>query len=363
MGGNKIMTKVAILGYGVVGSGVAEVLSGSAAMIEVRRGIALSVKTILDIRRFPGDAFEDCFVSSFDEIENDPEIKIVVETIGGTGAAYDFTKRALQAGKHVVTSNKELVCGYGPELMALAREKHVNYLFEAAVGGGVPLIHPLTQCLSANHILSVSGILNGTCNYILTRMKDNGFTFDEALVEAQKHGYAEADPTNDIRGYDTARKISILASLVAGRQVPPKSVQTEGITHITPQHLKEAEDKGLAIKLLGKADIPVSGPPTVYVEPHVIALGHPFHEVNDIFNCVMVTGDVVGDVYFYGKGAGKLPTASAVVSDIVTCLLSKNPLGGFSWHEIPVQVVAPDKPESSPCCFKFSDGYCMRMLG
>lgn len=356
------MIKIAILGYGVVGSGVAEVLHDSAAMIEARRGLALSVKSILDIRTFPGDPFEDCFVSSFGDIEQDPEIKIVVEAIGGAGVAYEFTKRALDAGKHVVTSNKELVAKHGPELLALARENNVNYLFEASVGGGIPIIHPLTQCLSANRITSVSGILNGTCNYILTRMADNGFTFEEALLEAQKHGYAEADPTDDVMGYDTARKISILASLVVGRRISPENVQTVGISGIQPKHIEEAAEKGFVIKLLGRAQMAEGEhPPLIFVEPHVIAPGHPFHDVEDVFNCVLVTGDVVGDVTFRGKGAGKRPTASAVVSDIVACMRYRDPMGGLAWHQIPVQVAAPAEPESG-LCYQFADGSYMRLL-
>lgn len=355
------MTKVAILGYGTVGSGVAKVLHDSAAMIEARRGLALSVKSILDIRDFTGDPFEDCFVKSFEEIEKDQEVKIVVEAIGGTGVAYDFAKRALKSGKHVVTSNKELVAKHGPELLALARENHVNYLFEASVGGGIPIIHPLTQCLSANRISSVSGILNGTCNYILARMRNSGFTFDEALLEAQKYGYAEADPTEDVMGNDTARKICILASLVVGRQISPQNVHTVGISGIKSKHISEAKDRGYNIKLLGRAEMSESGPPLVYVEPHLISPGHPFYDVDDVFNCVLVTGDIVGDVTFRGRGAGKLPTASAVVSDIVTCMRSRDPMGGLAWLQIPVQVSPPAEPESG-LCFQFADGSYMRLL-
>ncbi|MCL2003876.1 MAG: homoserine dehydrogenase [Oscillospiraceae bacterium] len=355
------MTKIAILGYGVVGSGVAEVLHNSAAMIEARRGIALSVKSILDIRRFPGDPFEHCFVSSFDDIENDLSVRVVVETIGGTGAAYDFTKRALKSGKHVVTSNKELVAEHGPELLELAREKQVNYLFEAAVGGGTPLIYPLAQCLSANRISSVCGILNGTCNYILTRMRDNGFTFDEALLEAQKSGYAEGDPSDDILGHDTARKISILASLVIGRQIFPKHVQTMGINRVTPEHLREAADNGYAIKLIGRVTICESSPPVIYAEPHLLKRGHPLFAVDGVFNAVLITGDVVGDVLFYGKGAGKEPTASAVVSDIVACMRANDPLGGLAWYEIPVRLAQPDSIHSAPH-HTFTDGTTLRVM-
>jgi homoserine dehydrogenase len=361
MGGIGEMIRVAILGYGVVGSGVAEVLSGSAAMIEVRRRIALSVKSILDIHAFPGDPFEDCFVSSFEDIEQDPDIRIVVETIGGKGAAYEFTKRALMAGKHVVTSNKELVAEHGPELLALARDNSVSYLFEAAVAGGIPIIHPLTQCLSANRISSIAGILNGTSNYILTRMKENSFTFDEALLEAQKLGYAENDPADDVMGFDSARKICILASLVVGRKISHESIHTVGIADITPEYLQEADKNGYSIKLIGQARIYESGKPMVFVEPHLVPRASPLHDVNGVFNCVAVTCDIAGDILFYGKGAGKHATASAVVSDIIACLRSNDPMGGLSWHEIPVEVSSPAVPESD-ICYQFEDGYSMRIL-
>jgi homoserine dehydrogenase len=362
MGGFEKMIQVAILGYGIVGSGVAEVLNNSAAMIEVRRGIALSVKSILDIRAFEGDPFEDCFVSSFEEIEKDPAIKIVVETIGGVEAAYHFTRRALVAGKHVVTSNKELIAEHGPELLSLARQNQLNYLFEASVGGGIPIIRPLTQCLSVNRVYSITGILNGTCNYILTRMKNKGSTFNEALREAQALGYAEADPTDDVMGFDTARKIGILASLVVGRRISPTNIQTIGISGIQPKHLEEADENGYAVKLLGRAQMNAGEhPPLIYVEPHLVAQGHPFYGVEDEFNAVLVSGDVVGDVLFQGKGAGKYPTASAIVSDIVACVRSNDHMKGLVWYEIPVPVASPAAPESG-LSYQFSDGSYMRVL-
>ena len=356
------MTQIAILGYGVVGSGVAEVLQETAALIDARSGIKLSLKTILDIRQFPDDPFARHFVTDFSAIEKDPSVSIVVEAIGGAGAAYDFTKRALRAGKHVVTSNKELVAEHGAELMTLARGNRVHYLFEAAVGGGIPLIYPLTQCLSANRISDIAGILNGTSNYILTRMKANGFTFDEALLEAKKLGYAEADPTDDIMGYDCTRKICILASLICGRQVLPGRVQTEGISAVTPKQLKEAADNGYAVKLLGRAQRFQSGePPLVYVAPHLVPRGHPLFSVDDVFNGILLNGDVVGDVFFYGRGAGKLPTASAVVSDILACLRCSDPLGGLAWDDIPAHVTAPRDIRDDPH-HTFADGTMMRVL-
>ena len=357
------MTQIAILGYGVVGSGVAEVIHETAALIDARAGIKLSVKAILDIRKFPGDPFSAYFVTDFALIEKDPSVKIVVEAIGGVGAAYDFTKRALCAGKHVVTSNKELVAVHGAELLNLARANRAHYLFEAAVGGGIPLIHPLTQCLSADRISDVAGVLNGTSNYILTRMRDNGFTFDEALLEAQKHGYAEADPTDDVMGYDSARKICILASLIFGRHVFPDRVRTEGVSNITPEQLKEAAGNGYAVKLLGRAQrFQSAEPPLVYVAPHLVPRGHPLHGVEDVFNGVLINGSVVGDVFFYGRGAGKRPTASAVVSDILACLRCSDPLGGLGWDDIPVSVTAPGEIQSGPH-YVFADGTEMRVLG
>jgi homoserine dehydrogenase len=345
----------------VVGSGVAGVLSETAALIEARRGIKLAVKSILDIRQFPGDPFAGHFVTDFSEIENDPSVGVVVEVIGGTRAAYDFTRRALRAGKHVVTSNKELVAGHGAELLTLARANGVHYLFEAAVGGGIPLIFPMAQCLSANRISDIAGILNGTSNYILTRMKDNGFTFDEALAEAQKLGYAEADPTDDIMGHDTARKICILASLACGRQVLPAHVQTEGIDKVTPEQLKEAAGNGYAIKLLGRAAVNGAQPPAVFVSPHLVPSGHPLFGVDDVYNGAVLDGDVAGPVFFRGKGAGKRPTASAVISDILTCLRCSDPLGGLEWNETPLNIAVPRAAEDGPH-YTFAGGAVMRVL-
>lgn len=356
------MINIAILGYGVVGSGVAEVLTESAALIEARTGSALGLKYILDIRSFPDSAFAELFVPDFAAIENDPDVSIVVEAIGGAKIAYEFTKRALCAGKHVVTSNKELVAEHGAELLALARANHAYYLFEASVGGGIPLIHPLAQCMTANRITDVVGILNGTSNYILTRMAQNGFTFDEALREAQKMGYAEADPTDDVLGHDCSRKICILASLIFGRHVYPNRSQTEGIDCIKPLYFEEAAKAGYAIKLLGRAhSCQKGGAPLVYTAPHLVPAGHPLFNVSDVFNGVLLSGDIVGDVLLYGRGAGKRPTASAILSDILDCVRGGDPLCGLAWDDIPVNVTKPLEVASVPH-FTFSDGVSMRKL-
>jgi homoserine dehydrogenase len=344
------MTNIAVLGYGVVGSGVAEVVTDSAALMEARCGIKLSLKSILDIRQFHGDPFSGHFVKDFATIENDPSVHVVVEAIGGTGAAYDFTRRALRSGKHVVTSNKELVAEHGAELLTLARS-----------GGGIPVIHPIAQCLSADRITEVAGILNGTSNYILTRMKDNGFTFDEALKEAQKLGYAESDPTDDVQGHDTARKMCILAAMLSGRSIHPDQVETEGITGITPKHLEEAVTAGYSIKLVGRVRQGKGGPPAVYVAPHLVKQGHPLHSTDDVFNGILLGCDMTGDVFLYGRGAGKLPTASAVLSDILSCLCSDDPLGGLDWKDIPLTIALPPDVLNGPH-HVFTDGTAMRIL-
>jgi homoserine dehydrogenase len=353
--------KIAILGYGIVGSGVAQIIHDSQALVEARRGVALSVKSILDIRRFPGDANEKLFVRDLEAIERDAEISIVVEAIGGLRHAYDFTRRCLLAKKSVVTPNKELVAVHGAELLALARENGVHYLFEAAVGGGIPIIHPITQCLSADRITEIAGILNGTSNYILTRMRDNGFSFEEALLEAQKLGYAESDPTDDVQGNDTARKICILASMLSGRSVHPEQVETDGITGVTQEHLEEASAAGCSIKLVGRIRQGKGGPPAVYVAPHLVKRGHPLHSTDDVFNGILLDCDKTGDVFLYGRGAGKLPTASSVLSDILACLGPGDPLGGLAWEDIPLTVALPPDPADSPHHI-FADGTVMRVL-
>ena len=327
------MVNVAILGFGVVGSGVAEVLATNGAHIDRKVDDLLRLKYILDVRDFPDSPFADKVVHDFSVIENDPEVNIVVETIGGAKVALDFTRRALMAGKSVVTSNKELVAEHGCELLRLAQEKGVSYLFEASVGGGIPIIRPLNQCLAANEIEELCGILNGTTNYILTRMIRAGLSFDAALKEAQQNGYAEQDPTADIEGHDACRKICILASLAFGRHVYPRQVPIEGITGVTLSDVAYAESCGRKIKLLGRAMRRPDGKVCAYVAPHLVDQENPLAGVEDVFNAITVKGNAIGDVMFYGRGAGKLPTASAVVADVIDAARHKDEKKRMFWAE------------------------------
>lgn len=318
------MVNVAILGFGTVGSGVAEVLTTNGGLIDQRVENLVRLKYILDVRDFPDSPYRDCFVKDFGVIESDPEVDIVVETIGGATVALDFTTRALKAGKSVVSSNKELVATHGYELLQLAREHGVSYLFEASVGGGIPILRPLTSCLAANELSQVTGILNGTTNYILTRMIKAGLTFEQALKEAQENGYAERDPSADVDGHDACRKICILSSLGFGRHIYPEQVPTEGITHITLSDVAYARSGGYKIKLLGRSIRRESdGKVCAFVAPHLVSEESPLANVEDVFNAIQVTGDSIGEVMFYGRGAGKLPTASAVVADIMDIVKSK----------------------------------------
>jgi len=310
------MVNVAILGFGTVGSGVAEVLTMNRALIDRRTNQQVRLKYILDVRDFPDSPYKDCFVKDFSVIENDPEVDIVVETIGGATVALDFTRRALAAGKSVISSNKELVATHGYDLLQLAKEKGVSYLFEASVGGGIPVLRPLTNCLAGNEIEQVCGILNGTTNYILTRMIRAGLSFEQALKEAQDNGYAERDPSADIEGHDACRKICILAALSFGEHVYPEQIPTQGITAITLADVDYANSCGYKIKLLGRALRMESGKICAYVAPHLVSSSDPLSGVEDVFNAIKITGNAVGDAMFYGRGAGKLPTASAVVGDI-----------------------------------------------
>ncbi len=311
------MVNVAILGFGVVGSGVAEVLATNGAHIDRKVDDLIRLKYILDVREFPDSPFADKVIHDFSIIENDPEVSVVVETIGGAKVAKDFTERALRAGKSVVTSNKELVAAHGYDLLQLAREHGASYLFEASVGGGIPIIRPLNQCLAANEITEICGILNGTTNYILTRMIRAGLSFDAALKEAQANGYAEQDPTADIEGQDACRKICILASLAFGRHVYPDQVPTRGITGVSLADVAYAEGAGKKIKLLGRAIRREDGKVCAFVGPHLVDQEDPLSGVEDVFNAITVRGNAIGDVMFYGRGAGKLPTASAVVADVI----------------------------------------------
>ena len=311
------MVNVAILGFGTVGSGVAEVLTTNGGLIDHRVDDLVRLKYILDVRDFPDSPYKDCFVKDFADIENDPQVDIVVETIGGAKIALDFTTRALKAGKSVVTSNKELVATHGCELLQLARANGCSYLFEASVGGGIPILRPLTSCLAANELEQVTGILNGTTNYILTRMIRAGLTFDQALAEAQANGYAEKDPTADVDGHDACRKICILASLAFGRHVHPDQVPTQGIRNVTLADADYAASADYKIKLLGRALRRPEGKVCAFVAPHLVSGDNPLSGVEDVFNAIAVTGNAIGDVMFYGRGAGKLPTASAVVADVI----------------------------------------------
>ena len=317
------MIKVAILGYGTVGSGVVEVLTTNAGIIAKRAGQEVGVKYVLDLRDFPGDPIQSKVVHDFQIILDDPEVDIVVETMGGTKPAYEFVKKALLAGKSVCTSNKELVAAYGAELVHLAKSKSVNFLFEASVGGGIPVIRPLNQSLTADKILKINGILNGTTNYILTKMAKEGSDFDVVLKEAQELGYAEKDPTADVEGYDACRKIAILTSLAYGKQVNYEEVYTEGITKITAEDFKYAEKLEVAIKIFGSSR-KEGGKLYAMVAPQMIRRDNPLFAVEGVFNAICVTGNMLGDVMFYGKGAGKEATASAVVSDVVDAVKHMN---------------------------------------
>ncbi len=311
------MINVAVLGYGTVGSGVVEVIEKNKQKILERTGVELGVKYILDLRDFPGDPYEDKIVHDVNLIMDDPEVAVVCEVMGGVGAAYQFSKQALERGKAVCTSNKELVAKHGTELLALARANKTNYFFEASVGGGIPIIRPMVRSLTAEKIESVVGILNGTTNYILTKMDKEGADFDTVLKEAQALGYAERNPEADVEGHDACRKISILSMLINGKELDSETVPTEGITKITPADFAFAKEAGYTIRLLGVSKCSPNDELTVRVAPFLVSLDNPLAVVSDVYNGILVTGNMVGETMYYGRGAGKLPTASAVVSDVV----------------------------------------------
>lgn len=319
------MAKVAVLGYGTVGSGVVEVLEKNRSLIEKRAGERLEVKYILDLRDFPGDPHEDKVVHDVNIILEDPEIQIVCETMGGNEPAFTFSQKALKAGKSVCTSNKELVANHGAELIALAKENNCNYLFEASVGGGIPIIRPLCNALTAERVEEISGILNGTTNYILTKMEKEGTGFADALKKAQELGYAERNPEADVEGYDACRKIAILSCLMTGKTVDFNEVYTEGITKITPEDFSYAARLNMTIKLLATSSLEGSEGEEktenclAAVAPYLVSRDNPLAGVNDVFNAVFVNSNMLGETMYYGKGAGKLPTASAVVADVVDC--------------------------------------------
>ena len=310
------MINVAIFGFGVVGSGTAEVLCQNAKLISERVGDDINIKYILDLRDFPDSPFADKIVHDINIILTDPEGKICAELMGGSHPAFEFSSAAMKAGKSVVTSNKEVVANFGPELLAIAAENGVRYLFEASVGGGIPVIHPIGNCLTANDITEVNGILNGTTNYILTQMINEKKDFATALAEAQEKGYAERDPSADVDGIDTCRKISILSAIAFGKLVPPEKVQTAGIRNVTLRDVANAAKFGAAIKLIGKA-VRVGDQVCASVSPTLVRYSNPLANISDVYNGILVNGNAIGDVMFYGRGAGKLPTASAVVSDII----------------------------------------------
>ena len=311
------MINIAVLGYGTVGSGVVEVINTNGKQINQRIGDELNVKYVLDLRDFPEDPVQEKIVHDFDIILKDPDVQIVVEVMGGIEPAYTFVKSSLEAGKSVATSNKALVAKHGAELLSIAKEKDINFLFEASVGGGIPIIRPLNTSLTADEIEVITGILNGTTNYMLTKMFYEGADYDTVLKEAQDKGYAERNPEADVEGYDACRKIAILSSLISGRQVDFEDIYCEGITEITVEDMKYAKALGMTIKLLASMRRYAGNRIHAIVAPCMLSPDHPLYNVNDVFNAIFVHGNVLGDAMFYGSGAGKLPTASAVVADVV----------------------------------------------
>lgn len=328
------MVKIAILGFGTVGSGVYEVVAKNNRGISKRSGQEIKIQHILDLRDFPGHPLQNRFTKDYDKILNDDEVEIVVEVMGGLNPAYEYTKRALLAGKHVVTSNKELVATYGAELLNLAKAQNVNYMFEASVGGGIPIIRPLHHCLAGNEIDEIVGILNGTTNYILTQMINEGVSFEDALADAQAKGYAERNPDADVLGYDACRKIAILASLACHKNVDYKLIETEGITEIKLKDVNYVAKIDSVIKLLGIFKIEEDGTVYVRVSPAIINNDHPLANVTGVFNGILVKGNAIGDVVFYGQGAGKLPTASAVVGDIIDIARNLNRNNNLTWDVV-----------------------------
>ena len=341
------MIHIALLGFGVVGSGTAEVLTQNKAIIEKKIGQEINIKYILDLREFPDSPFADCIVHDFQTVVNDPEVSVVAEMMGGSHPAYDFTLACLKAGKSVVTSNKEVVANFGTELLAVAREHGVSYLFEASVGGGIPIIRPLREDLASNNVTAISGILNGTTNYILTKMDMEGASFEEVLKDAQAKGYAEANPAADVEGLDAARKIVILAAMAFGKRVNPNTILCEGITKITSADSELAREMGYAIKLIGYT-AKVNGKILAMVSPRMVPRDNPIFGVSYVNNGILVDADMVGRVMFYGPGAGKLPTASAVTGDLVD-IMAHTPAGIISpvWADATPDEIAD--PEDYAC--------------
>ena len=334
------MIQVAVMGHGVVGSGVTEILLKHSEEIAKKVQEEIYIKKVLDLREFPDSPIADRFTKNFEDIVNDDEIKIVVEVMGGLNPAYDFVKKCLESGKSVVTSNKELVAAKGAELLKIAEEKNVNFLFEASVGGGIPIIRPLNQCLAANDVYEIDGILNGTTNYILAKMIKESQTFDDALARAQQKGYAERNPAADVEGHDACRKICILASLVFGKHVYPDSVHTEGITKVSLTDVEYAAVWGGVIKLIGSVKL-TDGKQEIIVAPMFVSNECQLSSVDGVFNAILVKGDSTGDVVFYGKGAGKLPTASAVVADVMDCVNHQTTRKNIMWEDAQKDNILP----------------------
>lgn len=337
------MINIAVLGYGTVGSGVVEVINTNQDSINRRAGDELRIKYVLDLRDFPGDPVQEVLVHDYETIVNDPEVDIVVEVMGGLEPAHTFVKRALEAGKSVATSNKALVAKFGPELMDIARNKNINFLFEASCGGGIPIIRALNQSLTADQIDEVTGILNGTTNYMLTKMDMEGSRFESVLMEAQEKGYAEADPTADVEGYDACRKIAILSSLAYGKFLNYEKIHTEGITRITPEDMEYARAMGMSIKLLATSRKLSEDSYYAVVAPFLVGKNNPLYSVNDVYNGIFVHGNVLGDAMFYGSGAGKLPTASAVVADVVDEAKHLHENMPNEWNDQPLPLADPDQ--------------------
>ena len=331
------MVNIAVLGYGTVGSGVVEVINTNHEIINKRAGEEINIKYVLDLRDFPGDPVQQILTHDFNDILNDDEVKVVVEVMGGINPAYTFVKQCLAAGKSVATSNKELVASHGPELLAIAKENNVNFLFEASVGGGIPIIRPLNTSITADEVTEITGILNGTTNYILTKMDQEGASYDEVLKQAQDLGYAERNPEADVEGGDACRKIAILTSIVYGKHLDYTKIHTEGITKISTEDFKYADALGVSIKLVGTTK---KEGDTLYsfVAPMMRDENHPLSGIHDVFNGIFVHGNVVDDIMFYGRGAGKLPTASAVVSDVVDEVkhMGKNIMASWDAEALPI---------------------------
>jgi len=347
---------VALLGFGVVGSGVAQVITENQDRIKAATGRGADIRYILDLRDFPDSPFADRIVHDFDTIVGDPEVDVVIEMMGGSHPAYEFTRAALEAGKSVITSNKEVVANFGTELLALACARGVRYLFEASVGGGIPVIRPLAQDLAANRVRSIDGILNGTTNYILTRMVQGGVSFDAALAEAQQKGYAERDPSADVDGLDAARKIVILTAMATGLRVDPNAISVEGIRHITATDVKVAEALNCTVKLIGHMEM-VGERLSVWVAPCFVPRPYnPLSNIDDVFNGVLIDTDMLGQTLFYGRGAGKLPTAGAVVSDLVD--IASHPFDektALRWTDAPADVLASSAGIGGVCLI-YSEG-------